>query len=97
MINKQSNEITELTDLIKSLTSELSTLKTLVPKITAMENKLSSTQESNEDDNELSENNSAPYVVASSERSSNITRQKPKCVPLQNSESTLASSNATKP
>ena len=85
IISKQSNEIAELKNLVKSLTSELSTLKNLIPKISELENKFSSTQVSGED-NGLSEDNSAPLPMASSEQPSNITRQKPKpaSVPLHN-------------
>ena len=48
MINKQSNEITELKNQIKSLTSELSTLKTLVLQVTVLENKFSSKSDGQE-------------------------------------------------
>ena len=45
-----------------------------MPKITEMENKFSSIQESDEDDR-FSENNSAPYVVVSCEQLWNDKKQ----------------------
>ena len=76
-INKQLNEITKLKNLINSLTSKLSTyLKNL-----GAQNKwtgkqvLQYTSLESDEDNGLSENNSAPYAVASSEQPSNDKSQ----------------------
>ena len=81
VISKQSKEISKLRVLVKSLTSELSSLKNLAPKITDLENKLLSTQES-DGNNRHPGNSSAPSVMTHHEQPSSIIKQKPKPVSI---------------